>query len=144
MPSIARALGLDKTTIGLSLAVVIARGARQDLAAAFLFPALVIAYAVNTGRAARMMQSGPIYVLGVISFSLYLIHNPFRPVALELLRAASPNPVGAIPALLFALAGSFAVIPFAWLTDIGIERPGRALLRGLVKQIPSRRPVPVR
>jgi peptidoglycan/LPS O-acetylase OafA/YrhL len=129
MPRCAALLGRDAVTIGLSLAAAASLAARYDLPAALLFPAIVVGFAANTGIAARIAQWKVLYFLGVISYSLYLIHNPFRPIELDLLRWIFPNPLGAKAALLFALLGSLSVIPFAWLTYTRIERPGRTLLR---------------
>lgn len=123
----------DAVTVGLSVLAAGSLLARYDLPAVLVFPFLVVAYAGNSGRAARLLQSRPLYFLGVVSFSLYLLHNPFRPVASEVLRAVSPEPVGAVPALLFALAGSLAVIPVAWLAYAAVERPGREFVRALFR-----------
>jgi peptidoglycan/LPS O-acetylase OafA/YrhL len=128
---IATVLGRDSVTILLSVAAVASLMARYDLPAVLLFPAIVVAYAVNDGRAARVMQNRLFYFLGVVSYSLYLIHSPFRPVAVLLLTAISPEPIGPAMALTFALLGSVAVVPLAWLAYVGIERPGRTLGRAL-------------
>ena len=121
----ARLLRRDATAFGLAAAAAALLAARVDLPAVLLLPFIVAAFALNTGRAARLAQWRFFYFLGVISFSLYLIHSPFRPLAMQLLRAVAPAPVGPGAALIFALAGSLLVIFPAWATYVWIERPGR-------------------
>lgn len=128
-PHVRSILGRDDVTAGLSLFCVLALVARVDLAAALAFPFLVIAYAVNDGLPARVVQIKPLYFLGVTSFSLYLLHNILRPLDLAILQHFAPHPVGGPAALTFALVGSLSVIPFAWLAYETIEKPGRKLVR---------------
>jgi peptidoglycan/LPS O-acetylase OafA/YrhL len=108
---------------------------RIDLLAAFGFPVLIAALAGNQGRIARAIASPVPYFLGVISFSIYLLHNLFRPLELEALRALHPAPLGLLPALGVALAGALSVIPFAWLAYVTVERPGRRWVRGIASLI---------
>jgi len=138
-PAASRLLFTDAATIGLSVAAAASLVMRCDLPAVLLFPLLVVAYAGNSGVAARLVESRPIYFLGVVSFSLYLLHNPFRPMELGLLRALAPEPVGPVVALAFAAIGACSVIPFAWLAYVAIERPGRTLVRELLTRRPGLR-----
>ena len=110
---------------------------RLDLPTALLFPALIVALAANRGAVARLMSTRALHGLGVISFSLYLTHQLFRPIDLALLQAWHPAPLGEAAALLFALAGSGAVVPFAWLTYVLVERPSRTLIRSLLGAKPA-------
>jgi len=64
-----------------------------------------------------------------VSFSTYLLHQLFQPTELALLRVLHSEPFGLPSALLFALAESFSVLPFAWFAYHGIERPGRTLVQ---------------
>jgi peptidoglycan/LPS O-acetylase OafA/YrhL len=50
-------------------------------------------------------------------------------MAVLLFTTLHPGQSGPVTALAFALVGSLAVIPLAWLTYIGVERPGRQLIR---------------
>jgi peptidoglycan/LPS O-acetylase OafA/YrhL len=52
-------------------------------------------------------------------------------VALELLRWVHPGTLTVLPALGFALAGSFLVVPLAWILHVTVEQPGRRAARGL-------------
>lgn len=103
--------------------------ARVDLLVALFFPFVVLTIGLNQGRAQQLLSARPLYVLGTISFSLYLIHNAFRPLALHIVQTLHPEPLGFVAALVFALAGSLLVIPFAWLTYAYVEDPSRRLLR---------------
>ena len=137
----ARVLRRDAAAFGLAGAAAALLAARVDLPAVLLLPFIVAAFALNTGRAARLAQWRFFYFLGMISFSLYLIHSPFRPLATHLLRAVAPEPVGPGAALVFALAGSLLVIFPAWATYVWIERPGRRWGRMLSGAATRREPV---
>ena len=63
---------------------------------------------------------------------------------MALLRALHPEPLDLPGALLFALAGSFSVLPFAWFAYHGIERPGRTFVQRAFAQraAPAIAPLP--
>ena len=105
---------------------------RVDLFAALLFPAVVATLACNRGRVAAAFSTRIPYFLGVISFSIYLLHNMFRPIELLILQTVHPAPLSTPVALAFALFGSLTVIPFAWLAYVAVERPGRTVVRALI------------
>jgi peptidoglycan/LPS O-acetylase OafA/YrhL len=114
-----------------------------DLFVALLCPFVVVAVALNRGRFARILSEGVPYFLGLVSFSIYLIHQPFRSLGLLLFSAMHPQPAGPITALLFALVGSLVVIPFAWLTYVWIERPGRQVIRRWSEKTDFRKAPPI-
>lgn len=124
-------LGSDAACFTLMAFCAFFMGMRVDLPAVLLFPLLIVSLALNQGRASRMMSNAVFYFLGLVSFSLYLLHQLFRPVELALLQAWHPAPLDVPAALLFALAGSLSVVPFAWLAYCYVERPGRAFMRRL-------------
>ena len=134
-------LARDDVTIGLSLAVALSLVARYDLPAVLIFPFLVVSYASNAGWAARIVQARPFYFLGVVSFSLYLLHSPFREVELLAFQTLFPEKVGAVAALCFAFIGACSAIPIAWLAYVTVERPGRKLLRLMLVSKQDRAPV---
>jgi peptidoglycan/LPS O-acetylase OafA/YrhL len=80
----------------------------------------------------KLMSGRAVYFLGVISYSVYLVHSVFRPVWLEAIQAMHPAPVSAPVALMIALVGSLSVIPLAWIAYTLVERPGRAAVRSLL------------
>jgi peptidoglycan/LPS O-acetylase OafA/YrhL len=129
---VSRVLCTDAATLGFSVVAAGSLLLRCDLPAVLAFPFLVVAYAGNAGLPARLVSAAPLHFLGVVSFSLYLLHNLFRPMELAWLRAVAPDPVGPVAALSFAAAGSLSVIPFAWLAYVSVERPGRTLVRNLL------------
>jgi peptidoglycan/LPS O-acetylase OafA/YrhL len=122
-------LGRDPVTAAVLLAVPVLLVLRVDFLAALIFPVVVVAAAQNHGHVDRALARPVLHWLGVISYSIYLIHNAFRPAALTALQALHPQPLGFAPALLFALAASLAVVPFAWLTYRWVELPSREWLR---------------
>jgi peptidoglycan/LPS O-acetylase OafA/YrhL len=121
----------DTVCFGLAGCCILFMGLRIDLPAVLLFPFLIVSIALNKAWAARMLAHPFLYFLGLISFSLYLLHQLFRPVELEILQALHPAPLHTTAALAFALIGSFSVVPFAWLAYCYVERPGRAFFRNL-------------
>jgi peptidoglycan/LPS O-acetylase OafA/YrhL len=125
-------LARDDVTMGLSLTAILSLLARYDLPAVLVFPFLVVSYAQNRGRASRIVQAQPFYFLGVVSFSLYLLHSPFRDVELLLFQTLFPQKVGIVAALSFAFVGGCSIIPVAWLAYVTVERPGRKLVRLLL------------
>ena len=125
-------LSRDAVTIGLSLLAAGFLLIRCDLPAVLLFPLVVLSFARNTGLAATLAGSAPIHFLGLISFSIYLLHNLTRPLGLQLVQAIAPEPVGPVAALAFAAIGSCSVIPIGWLAFVAIERPGRILIANLL------------
>lgn len=108
---------------------------RLDLPAAIAFPPLVATLACNSGTVARLLSTRVPYFLGEISFSIYLIHDPCRPLALAILRALHPAQLAMLPALGFALIASLLVIPLAWVAYVAVERPGRRVVRGLAAMV---------
>lgn len=103
---------------------------RLDLPAAIAFPPLVAALACNSGRIARLMSTRVPYFFGEISFSIYLIHDPCRRLALIAIRTIHPGLLDMSAALTCALVASLLVVPLAWVAYIVIERPGRRIVRG--------------
>jgi len=125
-------LGRDAVAVSLAAAAGLTLVLKQDLVAAALFAPIVVAFAVNRGWPARLLGWRPLHFLGVISFSLYLVHEAFRPVALLLLQRVAPQPVGVPVAFGLTLVCSLLVIPFAWATYAAVERPGRAYVRAAI------------
>jgi peptidoglycan/LPS O-acetylase OafA/YrhL len=115
---------------------------RIDLLAAIGFPLVVAALACNRGRVAELMATPVVYFLGEVSFSIYLVHDACRPVALAVLRSLHPVPLGAFPALGFALMASLAVVPLAWVAYVTVERPGRRVIRRLAAAFIVERELP--
>ena len=115
--------------VTLSGACVISLILRIDLPAALMFPMLVVAFARNKGWPARLISHRSLYFLGVISYSIYLIHSPLRFIEFGFLHLILPEPVSPLTALLLAALGALTPLPLAWLTHRWIERPGRDLFR---------------
>lgn len=107
---------------------------RIDLLVVLCFPPLILSFAQNKGAIAKWMSNRFFYFLGVVSFSLYLLHQVFRPIELTLLQSLHPQAIGMMPALLFAFTGSLSVIPFAWFAYRFVEKPGRGFIRNFAKK----------
>lgn len=137
-----RVLGGDAWTwalAGLSLATLLLRNDRLAVA---VFPFLVLAFALNRGRPSRALSHPVLHYLGMISFSIYLVHNMFREPTAWLVRYFHPAPLPPVMALAYAALGSVVILPFAALAYHYIERPGRSLLNSIVKRIKPRAPIP--
>ncbi|HTN12754.1 MAG TPA: acyltransferase [Acetobacteraceae bacterium] len=132
-PRFARLLASEWVLAALYASGLALLALRLDLPLALLFPLLVAATARNTGRIAVLLSRPLPYFLGVISYSIYLIHAPFRPIELGLVQLLHPEPIGPVAALMLAAAGSISVIPFAWLTYTWVERPARTAIRRLAR-----------
>ena len=100
-----------------------------DLFVALLFPFVVTAMALNRTKIASLLSGSIPYLLGVVSFSIYLVHDPFRKAMGYAVRSMYPGGVGPVTALALAFAGSLLIVPVAWLTYICVERPGRTAIR---------------
>jgi peptidoglycan/LPS O-acetylase OafA/YrhL len=124
-------IAADTTAFVLIAGCALSMVLRCDLPAILLFPPLILCLAMNRGAAARLMSLRFFHFLGVVSFSIYMIHQVFRVFELEWLRIVHPAPVSGPVALVLAAVGSFSVVPFAWLAYSLIERPGRRLVRSL-------------
>jgi peptidoglycan/LPS O-acetylase OafA/YrhL len=127
-----RVLATDGAAFGLVAACIVSLLLRIDLPAALMFPPLVLAFATNRGRAGRLMEMRIPYFLGVISYSIYLIHNPLRPIESEVVQWALGTNLPRWEAVVFAIAGTISVVPFAWAAFELVERPGRSFVRRLI------------
>ena len=130
-----RVLGTDGWTWSITAFACGMLLLRVDLLIALSFPLLVLTWAWNQGSASRIMSSSIPYFLGIVSFSLYLVHHLFRRPELELLQFVFPQPVSPTAALAFALAGSLSIIPTAMLAYRFVERPGRDTINNLTRRL---------
>ncbi len=128
-PRLRAIFAADIVAFGLAAACGLSLVLRVDLPAALMFPFLVVAFAANQGRAAALLSTRVPYFLGVVSYSIYLIHNPIRPLELGLATAMLGTDVHPAVALGFAALGTLVVIPFAWVAYVLVEQPGRRVVR---------------
>lgn len=104
-----------------------------DLLAVLAFPIIIAGAANQKNRLATLLDNRLLHFLGVISFSLYLIHYPIAYLQLQILQAMHPAQLGRWPALALAFVGALSTIPLAWITYVVIEHPGRTLIRNIVR-----------
>jgi peptidoglycan/LPS O-acetylase OafA/YrhL len=123
---------LCESLCALILALLVIRG--TDLAVAPLFAILVAFLGTEHGYIARAAGSSAPYTLGVLSYSIYLVHFPVRdalthPLADWLSKNGVPHAWAVHIFLLLLMVGVAAVICY-----VGIERPGRRWLRDILER----------
>jgi peptidoglycan/LPS O-acetylase OafA/YrhL len=106
-----------------------------------VFPALVLGFSDEASLTARLVASRPVHYLGVISYSIYLLHLPWFVFLANLTglidRDASHHPVS------FILL-SVTLIPVCALSYRFVEMPLRHVVRRLFESRPSNRIVVLR
>jgi peptidoglycan/LPS O-acetylase OafA/YrhL len=127
----------------LAAAVLCLHFGAPDLLIVSLFAALIPIVVVNTGRFAKLANSGPLLWLGEISYSLYLIHGLVEFVATKLLGAFgvqdnSELSNGSALALMLLMVGVCLIS--ATVTYSGIEVAWRGHLRNLLGTRQKTRP----
>lgn len=111
-----------------------------DAVIAALFPLLVLSLSQDRGVVARMLGSKPIHWLGMLSYSIYLLHPLFSEIRWHLqwrLEAANVPHAAFLPVLIM-LCGTILA---SMLTLYYVERPGRMLLRRALE--PKRKPTSI-
>jgi peptidoglycan/LPS O-acetylase OafA/YrhL len=106
-----------------------------DVIVVLLFPALILSLSYEAGPVSRMLRSTPVYLLGVWSYSLYLLHPKFF-----LLEEKLEPHVGGFAATVLTLA---FVIALSCAVYRIIELPGRKWLNEFLSRpsgTPKRRP----
>lgn len=134
----------DSVALGLSaviLAIVLLNPG--EVFAMLLFPALILSLGLNNGRVAALLSTPIPYFLGEISFSLYLVTDPFRWPAEQIVKALHPAPIGPHLAMAIAAGCSLLMILPAWITYSLVEKPSRTALRSLLTGRLKARQVPV-
>ena len=102
-----------------------------DLALCAAFPPLVLALACNQGALGRFFSWGPVFQAGVLSYAIYVIHNPWIGLfywARNTLPHFMPHWL-AETLIAFGLAAS--ILGVALLLHHFVEVPGRRIVRRL-------------
>jgi peptidoglycan/LPS O-acetylase OafA/YrhL len=107
-----------------------------DLAVVGLFPLLISLIGTRESHIAQFLGSRIPYYLGVLSYSIYLVHVPVRdslnhPLAEWTARLGIPHAWTCHVFLLVVAVGITAIV-----AHLGIERPSRKILRDLLEGIP--------
>ncbi|HWH59569.1 MAG TPA: hypothetical protein VN682_18215, partial [Terriglobales bacterium] len=71
----------------------------------------------------------PLHFLGVISYSLYMIHHPLLRLEIYLASIVHPSALSVPACYAFIIAGGLSVIVPSWITYSLVERPSRSFLR---------------
>jgi len=123
LQAVKQVMATDKAGRYVIAAICLLGLLRVDLLTVLAFPALVLVCALNQGATQRILAWPFLHLLGIVSYSLYLIHEPFRSLLLHAVRSAELAPLGAPAAMLLALFASLAMIPLAVFVHRSIEKP---------------------
>ena len=107
---------------------------RIDLLTVFAFPALIMMLTVNQGMIGRIAGTQILFFVGEISFSIYLLHIPLRPLWFGLIDRMWGYPIPFWGGELAILLTTLMVIPIAYASYVTIERPGRRFIRDLANR----------
>jgi len=134
-----RLLGASFVLVGLIAAFVLASVERApDLAMFVLLPLLVCTLYFESAAARAVFANKVSYHLGLVSYSMYLVHPLFVPIKIRLQAMLEPDLGGSSHgiALLF-------VVVMSWGLSVGlytfIEKPGRSLCQAalLRRKVPT-------
>jgi peptidoglycan/LPS O-acetylase OafA/YrhL len=112
----------------------------------------IIIFAAQLGAVSNMLRLRPFYWLGILSYSIYLIHSPLETVValvLYKLGLAFRVPIesrtqinlGAVGSELMGLATLVLVVAAAWITWRVIEEPCRRWSRRKISHLDARKAV---
>jgi peptidoglycan/LPS O-acetylase OafA/YrhL len=110
---------------GAAIALLFFSG--SDLFEVALFALLIVALAEGKGYTARFLSSGPVHWLGLISYSIYLVHYPVLDSLGAWFAAQLDNAHIAHSYTLSGIASAPISLALATLTYYGVEKPGRIL-----------------
>lgn len=134
----ARSLGADWATLSVSGAIMAIMVFRLgDTFAAMLFPLAILGAAYNGGFTDRILSSRPLHFLGVVSYSIYLLHEVLGHLEMQAIHAIHPAFLTPVQALILAALGTASIIPPAWIAYRLIERPGRDAVRAVAQRLMS-------
>jgi peptidoglycan/LPS O-acetylase OafA/YrhL len=123
----------DSVALGISAVIVaIVLFNPGELFAMLLFPPLVLALSLNNGRIAALLSTRIPYFLGQISFSIYLVTDPFRWPLQQFVKWLHPAPLPPLVAMAIAALCALSMIVPAWITYTLVEKPSRSALRALL------------
>lgn len=102
-----------------------------DLALYAAFPLLILSLACNQGRLGRLFAWGPIFQAGVLSYAIYVIHNPWIGL-FYWARHTLPNYMPHwLAETLIATGLAVSILGTAIILHHFVEVPGRRLVRRL-------------
>jgi peptidoglycan/LPS O-acetylase OafA/YrhL len=112
---------------------------RSEMVLPFLFPLLILSVYSETNATSRLLGSRVAHDLGVLSFSIYLIHDLLAGVVGRVHHLAEEHHMNH-PQTYGAIVGIGMTFPLSFLAYRYVEHPGRELLRKLLSA--SNRPTP--
>lgn len=139
-----RMISARACVLGVAIATVVMLSIpRTDLIVVALFAVLILGLSAAEGVVATGLGSRPIYFLGVISYSIYLLHEPVLAAYRELCVRQDFVP-GHVESLAIVLV---VTLVLATVSYFAVERPGRRFvanlsIRGMLSWVPASLPPP--
>jgi len=130
---VGRIVGSTAVTTALAATVISLSGVQNtDIAVVMIFPSLIIGLSCQRNMVARILGSKVFYMLGVWSYSIYLLHHPFIAIQNDIagFLGSISIPGAAAVSTITTLA---AVVTLSYYCHKGIESPGRKLFQRLLK-----------
>jgi len=96
---------------------------------------LILNLSGNNGVSARILSAPPIYGLGLISYSLYMVHYPVFKLWQQYHKKAFPNGMSEFEMLLMGFVLTLIVISLAYASWRLIEEPFRRASKSVIKNM---------
>lgn len=143
-PAVAKTFRRPAVADGVAVAVLLAlMTQRSDYFIVPLFAVAVLGFSFEEGLVAKFLATRPVYWLGLISYSVYLIHGPMeRGLYFPLVNLARSARLPHVYVLAHLVLVCF-VLAVAQLTYGLIEVPARRALRNRVGRVGTATPGPV-
>ena len=126
----------DSVALGVMalLTALLSIGA-PDLMVVAVFPMVVLCLSMNVGMPAEMFSNPIMYALGVLSYSVYLLH-PFlqRPLDMTTHMLASYFP-HSVSVVLSLIGATTVLLIFSKAAHTFIEQPGRRAIQHVARKV---------
>jgi peptidoglycan/LPS O-acetylase OafA/YrhL len=134
--AIAAIVSRDSVALGvIALLVVLLSMGAPDLMVVAVFPMVVLCLSMNVGMPAEMFSNPIMYTLGILSYSVYLLHPLLqKPLEMTSHMLASYLPHG-VTVVLSLIGAMIVLLTLAKAAHIFIEQPGRRAIQHVAKRV---------
>jgi peptidoglycan/LPS O-acetylase OafA/YrhL len=133
---IAAIVSRDSVALGvIALLIVLLSVGAPDLMVVAVFPMVVLCLSMNVGRPAEIFSNPIMYALGVLSYSVYLLHPLLqRPLDITTHVLASYLPHG-VTVVLSLIGATTVLLILAKAAHTFIEQPGRRAIQHVARRV---------